>query len=193
MNLDFLEKHNNFPFDSDVNNIEFGASINFFGKKFYPKCYLTDLDNKNLPHFLDCENIEIGHCHFLDSFCDFFSFNFNGKKFDKLIFCNPYGFGLNGRGYAKLFLNRAGDILNDGGTIHVFSHKTNGWGSYENADRYIRQLSADNQLRYTLEIESREDISHEHIFRRNIKYTQVSILKETKPNEFFIIKKIGDV
>ena len=88
-----IEHHNNFPLDLEVINIEFGAGRNNFGKREYPKCYLTDLSLPNLQlHFKNYIEYENEDCHFLDNVCNFLEYSFQ-RKFDNLIFCNPFSYG----------------------------------------------------------------------------------------------------
>lgn len=188
-----IEYHNDFPYNNEVSNIEFGASINYFGKKFFNKCFLTDIEDKGLPHFTKIDNISYGNCHFLDSICDFNSFNPSNKKFDNIIFCNPYGVGFRGRENSRIFLNNAGKLLKENGKIHLITNHTNSWGKFQNAKNYLDKLKEDNLLNYNLVIENMITLDENHEFVTNQKYTFTDINQPTTPTQYFIIKKISNV
>ncbi|PWK27290.1 hypothetical protein LV89_01603 [Arcicella aurantiaca] len=81
-----MSERNTLIDDKSYTNLEIGAGCGDFGKKFYPKCYLTDYD-ANLR-----ESCEL--CH-IDWFCDAHELPWGDNRFDTIILCNPYNYGFN--------------------------------------------------------------------------------------------------
>jgi len=183
--------HNNFPLDEDVRHIEIGASINCFGKRFFPNCYLTDMIDIPLPHFSNSPEYSLGNCHFLDFRCNFFEIDFRNKFFDMVICCNPNGYGFRGLEFSKIFLNQAADILNTEGIIHVIGNSTNPWSKYDNASKYIEKLNESGDLTHALEISELSILDEAHIYRNNHSYTRNNYSEEAVPNQLFTIRKIN--
>lgn len=182
--------YNNFPND-DVRNIEIGAGRNYFGKREFPSCYVTDLKIPQLQHFTNFQDYENQDCHFLDAEFSYFETDINGRTFDNLIFCNPNEFGFLGIGCAKDFLNKAGEMLSENGLIHILGHKRNPWSKSDNIIRYLKKLTDEEQLSCNLEIVSVEDIGSDHRYLQEYRFTRCDIETTTEPNEKIIIKKIA--
>ena len=180
----------NFPNDVNVQNIEFGSSKSYFGKKYFPLCYLTDITDNDLQHFFGIPDYHLIDCHYLDYTCDFNTINLNGRTFNKVIVCNPYGIGFRGKEYAKEFVNRAASILSDDGSILVIGNSTNTWSQYRNAERYIRNLTDDGELEYRVVISELTTLDDQHIYRNSNTFTCSDIKSITRPNEMFTISKI---
>jgi len=144
-----LVHYNNFPND-EVRNIEIGAGKNYFGKREFPSCYITDLKIPNLQHFTIYDDYENQECHYIDDEFNYFETDVNGRTFDNLIFCNPFKFGFIGIAHAKDFLNKAGELLNENGFIHIIGHKTNPWTKSKNIVKYFNKLKDSDELLYDL-------------------------------------------
>lgn len=182
--------HQNFPNDMDVENIEIGASKNYFGKKYYPFCYLTDkFPVEGLFHFTETAEYDETNCHFLDYVGDFFELQID-RTFNNIIICNPYGFGFQGKEYSKLFLNKAGNLLNDGGSMIVIGNSKNGWSKYESANKWLTKLTLEGELNYSMQISQLQILQDTHEFRVNHTFNKIAISEPTKPNEMFTIQKI---
>lgn len=180
--------HLNFPND-DVRNIEFGAGKNYFGKKEFPNCYLTDLDNPNLPHFTHYPNYEIEDCHYLDANCDFFKYSFN-RKFDNIILCNPFLYGFLGLGDAKRFFDRAGDLLNDDGKIHIIGSSFNKWCSKDSYDDYMSNEIDEYKSNYSFVLEDHVHLTRQHDINTSFSFYQAGLKDRTYPNQILVIKKV---
>jgi len=183
-----LVYYNNFPND-DVRNIEIGAGKNYFGKREFPRCYITDLKTPSLEHFTNYDDYENQDCHYIDTEFDYFESNINGRTFDNIICCNPSEYGFLGLGYAKDFLNKAGELLNDDGSIFILGHKKNPWANARKIEKYLKQLKESEQLLYNLEIVDFEIIDEQHRYIQEYKFTRCDIETSTQPNEKIVIKK----
>jgi len=180
----------NFPNDENVENIEFGSGKSYFGKKYFPLCYLTDITNNQLEHFFGFTDYELQDCHYLDYTCDFNTVDLNGKTFSKVILCNPFFIGFRGREYTKEFLNKAGHILNDLGSIIVIGNSTNGWSKYRNAEKYLGHLTNGGELNYHFAISPLTTLDDRHEYRMTNTFTMTDIKYQTYPDEMFTITKI---
>lgn len=185
-----IAHHINFPNDLEVNNIEFGAGRNNFGKREYPKCYLTDLSYPELIlHFKNHNDYVNEDCHYLDNVCDFYKHNFE-RKFDNLIFCNPYEYGFFGLHGAKTFFDRAGDILSENGRIHIIGKSSNKWCKKEAFDKFLKNEILTYKSKYDYELEDFEILNINHSINTNYIFFESGLKKVTMPNEKIIIKKL---
>jgi len=176
----------NFPHDSSVFNIEFGAGISYFGKREFPYCFSTD---KNIPereHFqVHPHDYETKECHFLDSVCDYFETDFESKKFNNIIFCNPYEIGFLGPFHAQEFINRALDLLNQNGTLHILGSHSSSWSKSRKIRKYLKDYIASGSI--TLKT---EPLDKTHTYVKDYKYSQCDMVTVTTPNELTTIKKL---
>jgi hypothetical protein len=186
-----IEHHIDFPNDLEVNNIEFGAGKNNYGKREHPKCYLTDQDypTEDVLHFSYHNDYEIQNCHYLDDICHFYDYNFE-RKFENIILCNPFGYGFRGLADAQKFFNRAGDILSENGRIHIIGKYSNGWCKKESLDKYLKNEIEIYKSKYFFEIESFEPLDSNHSINTNYRFFECGLQKITIPNEKIIIKKL---
>ena len=178
----------NFPNDDTVENIEFGAGTSYFGKKYFPLCYLTDVTNNNLKHFFGINDYDSTNCHYLDHICDFNKIDFQGRTFNKVIFCNPSDLGFRGREFSKEFLNKTANILSDNGSIIIIGNSTNPWSKYHNVKRYLERLTNDGELISQFIISDLIVLDDTHEYRKNV-FTHSDINTVAYPNELFTITK----
>ncbi len=183
-----LIHHPNFPNDI-VNNIEFGAGRNYFGKKEFPHCYLTDLKMPDLNHFSTYENYEIEDCHFLDASCDFYKFNF-GRTFENIILCNPYFYGFLGLGNAKKFFDRAGDLLSQQGRIHIIGSSSNKWCSKDSFDEYFENEIDEYKSNHTFVLDVHEELTRQHQINLTYNFYKTELRDPTIPNQRLVIQKM---
>jgi 16S rRNA G1207 methylase RsmC len=193
--LDIFENeiahHINFPNDLEITNIEFGAGRNFYGKKEYPKCYLTDLSYPELGivHFKQKEDYNSTECHFLDNICDFYEFNFQ-RTFENIILCNPYHYGFNGLGNAKKFFERAGELLSEDGRIHIIGSSFNKWCCKDSLDDYFENEIEIYKTEYNFILEDYCQLTrHDHI-NTSYDFYKTELKDRTIPNEKLVIKKV---
>ncbi|MDQ6470132.1 hypothetical protein RB619_05715 [Flavobacterium sp. LHD-80] len=183
--------HEIFPGDVEVNNIEFGAGRNNYGKIEYPNCYVTDLSYpaELKSYFQEYEDDNTDY-HYLDNICDFYNTNF-GRQFENIILCNPYGYGFYGLAAAKKFFDRAGEILIENGLIHILGKNNNKWSKKESFDKFIKNdVITVYQSKYDFKLESFETLDSEHDINVKYKFYTTGLLTETIPNERLIIKKL---
>lgn len=182
-----LTSYGEFPFNDEVHNIEFGAGINYFGKKEFPHCFLTDVQSPNCDHFLLHPNdYEDKECHFLDSMCDYLSADFGQKTFLNLIFCNPFNMGFIGQGHADEFITRATTLLKEDGKIYILSSNRNPWAKSRNIKKYLSELVHLGEVE--IEVTS---LDENHTYITDYAYKQCDMVTTTTPNELIIIKKLG--
>lgn len=187
-----LTQHLNFPNDNEtVTNIEFGAGRNYYGKKEFPNCYLTDLTNPNLLHFSQYVDYEFENCHFLDANCDFYEYNF-ARTFENIILCNPYNYGFSGFGSAKKFFDRAGTLLNEEGEIHIIGHSLNKWSCKDSFEEYLENDIEDYKSKYNFKLHSYESLNREHSINATYRFYRTELKDLTVPNERLVIKKCKD-
>uniref|UniRef100_UPI00404A01A1 hypothetical protein n=1 Tax=Flavobacterium sp. TaxID=239 RepID=UPI00404A01A1 len=186
-----IEYYPNFPNDIHVLNIEFGAGKNNFGKREFPKCYLTDLSYPDdfISHFKEFGDYENENCHFLDASCDFYSFEFE-RTFENIILCNPYKFGYHGLGAAKAFFDRAGEILSENGKIHVIGKSNNPWCKKDGFVKFLKNEIVPFKSKYNYELESFESLDDNHSINTQYVFFECGLEKQTRPNEKLIIKKV---
>ena len=186
-----IEHHIDFPKDLNVTNIEFGAGKNNFGKREYPKCYLTDLEypKELVLHFKNHADYENKNCHYLDDICDFYEHNFE-RKFENLILCNPFYYGYKGLGGAKIFFNRVGDILCENGRIHIIGKWDNPWCKKESLDKFLKNEIDVYKSKYDFELESFELLDANHEINIKYNFHQTGLKKRTLPTEKIVIKKL---
>ena len=158
-----IEHHIDFPKNLNIANIEFGAGKTNFGKREYPKCYLTDKDypSELVLHFKNHVDYKNEDCHYLDDICDFFEYRFE-RKFENIILCNPYKYGFYQLGNAKKFFNRAGEILKVNGRIHIIKHSSNAWFSKKIIENFFKTEIDDLKSIYDFELESFETLDTNH-------------------------------
>lgn len=180
-NLDFPNNH-------DVMNIEIGAGTSYFGKKYFPLCYLTDLSYPDVPHFESVDDYENSKVHYLDYSGDFFGMKID-RKFNRIIFCNPYKFGLQSEYSSRLFLNKIGDLLNDGGAAMIVGNHSNGWAKYRNANRMLGRLSESGDLNYQFELSDLMKIDENHDYRKNMVFRRMINNEPTEVDEFYYFVK----
>lgn len=183
--------HEIFPGDVEVNNIEFGAGRNDFGKREYPNCYVTDLSYPNeLKSYFKEYQEDIKDYHYLDNICDFYNTNF-GRQFENIILCNPYGYGFKGLASAKKFFDRAGEILVKNGQINIIGKSNNPWCKKESFDKFIKNDTIEIfKSKYDFEIDSFEILDGDHQINTNYKFYTTGLKLETIPNERLTIKKL---
>lgn len=187
-----IEGYDDFPNDPNVSNLEIGAGKGFFGKKFYPNCYLID-DNKeiglNYSHFLSLPDYSnnLNKCHFLDYFCDFNQTGFKGKKFNNIVICNPYGYGFKSVNYAIEFLSNVDQILINKGKLTVLSNSRNVWGAYRRVSKYLEQTISEISSNFVLS--EKNSIDEEHKYRVDMDYFSSGLEIPTYPNEFYSLTK----
>lgn len=184
-----ISHHVDFPSNLEINNIEFGAGRSFYGKKEYPKCYLTDLNYPELLHFTQAENYTEENSHFLDDLCNFYDYNFE-RTFENIILCNPYGFGLNGLGEAKKFLDRAGQLLNVNGEIHIIGSSSNYWCNKESFEDYFHNEIEVYKSNYKFVLQEFNELSRQDNINITYRFYQTALKKITVPNEKLVIKKV---
>lgn len=181
--------HPDFPNNEEIRNLEVGASINCFGKKFYPACYLTDKEQPPFPHFIETPDYDETNSHFLDFVGDFYNLNIN-RDFDLAIFCNPYGFGFRGKENSKKFLNKSGQVLRNGGEILILGNSANAWSKYRNAEKWLSTLRSEGALDYNLQLLPLTKIDENHNYRNNHTFRKVVVTETTIVNEMYKIVKI---
>lgn len=181
--------HLNFPNDV-VTNIEFGAGKNYFGKKEFPDCYLTDLTIPDgLPHFTHYVDYEVENCHFLDANCDFYEYNFE-RTFKNIILCNPFNYGYNGLGSAKKFFDRAGELLSENGKIHIIGSSLNKWCCKDSFDEYLKNDIEVYKPNHTFIIEEHEKLTRQHQINLTYSFFRTELKDRTVPDERLVIKKV---
>lgn len=183
-----LAHHTNFPND-DVDNIEFGAGKNYFGKKEYPSCYLTDIEYPNIEHFMTDANYELGNYHYIDGLCDYYDYNFN-RKFNTIILCNPYKFGYIGLAEGKRFFDRADQLLNPNGEIHIIGKSINKWCSSESLEFYLDNQIPEFKASADFRIESYLELNEQDEINTTYDFYQVGLQRTTLPNERIVIKRV---
>lgn len=188
-----LQHYRDFPNDEIVNNIEFGGGKGYFGKREFPNCYITDLKRpEEIQHFSIYEDdYENQNCHYLDAEVDYFNSEIDGRTFDNLIFCNPSGFGFLGLAHAQEFLNRAGELLNENGRIHILGHTSNPWSKSKKVLKYLEKLTEGGELNFVMSIAEKIELDEHHEFIQNHVYTWCDTKTVTKPNERIIIQKLA--
>ncbi|WP_438966338.1 class I SAM-dependent methyltransferase [Flavobacterium sp.] len=184
-----ISHHNDFPNNGNIVNIEFGAGRNYFGKKEYPKCYLTDLITPDLIHFTQSADYNEVDNHFLDDVCNFFDYNFE-RTFDKIIMCNPFNYGFNGLGNAKKFFDRAGKLLNDNGEIHIVGSSLNPWCSKDSFDEFFYNEIDLYKTDYNFILHSHEELSRENRINTSYRFYKTELKDITIPNQKIVIKKL---
>jgi hypothetical protein len=183
-------KHNEYNEHDKIVNIEFGSGKNYFGKREYPECYLTDINVPSVMHFMDVfPDYLNADCHFIDFTCNFYSHNFNGRLFEKIILCNPYDFGYNGLLEGKFFFDRAGDLLEHNGQLIIICSKSNPFASKKKLDLYLRSDGSSFQSKYKFEVEAFEEMDINHRIVKEYQFKQCCLEKITIPNQKIIIKK----
>jgi hypothetical protein len=183
-----LVHHVNFPID-EVRNIEFGAGKNYFGKREFPNCYITNLTTPNLLHFTHYPNYETVDCHYLDATCDYYEYNFN-REFENIILCNPYHFGFSGLGDGKRFFDRAGDLLCNEGKIHIIGSSLNKWCARDSYDDYMSNEIEEFKSIYEFELLHCVPIPRQHLFNTTYKFYKSELLDRTYPDQMLVIKKL---
>lgn len=181
--------HPDFPDNERIRNLEVGASINCFGKKFYPACYLTDKDQPEYPHFYGTPDYDETNSHFLDFVGDFYSLELK-RDFDLAIFCNPYGFGFRGKENSKKFLNKSGQVLRNGGEMLIIGNSANAWSKYRNAEKWLTMLQNEGMLNYNLQLQPLTRLDENHDYRNNHTFRKVVVTETTIVNEMYKIVKI---
>jgi len=183
-----LAHYVNFPMD-DVQNIEFGAGKNCFGKREYPNCYLTDLKYPdNLNHFTIDVNYENGEYHFIDGLCNFYDFDFN-RKFEIIVLCNPFYYGYNGLGAAKRFFDRVDDLLTESGEIHIIGKECNPWCSRESFEEYLENDLEVYKPKASFEIKEYENLNLNHPINETYHFYKSELRDRTIPDERLVIKR----
>lgn len=180
-----------FPDDPSIKNIEFGAGKGYYGKKFLPSCFSTDIQNGNLLHFTEIDGSEGDQeCHYLDNDnCDFFNYNFS-RQFEKIIICNPFGFGLKNKFESIDFFNRAGDLLVNDGKLIILGNVRNPWANYENLQKYINVNSLDPENKHKFIFHKPIDLKADSLERKDIEYFQSCLKVNTYPDQKLIIQKV---
>ena len=183
-------EQNNYNVNDGIIHIEFGSGDTCFGKREYPRCYLTDLKIPAKQHFMQClpdyENVD---CHYIDFECDFYNHNFDGRLFEKIILCNPYNFGCYGLIEGQIFFNRLGELLNNGGQVIIICNKTNPFASKRKVQSFLDNV--DFRSRYEFQINEILDIDETHIIRQDYNFKYCCLLKNATPDQLIIINKIG--
>jgi len=157
-----------FPEPVNVINIEFGAGLGRFGKIEFPNCFLTDSHDYNVLHVTEVSPGEC--CHHLDGILNYYNFNFEKRKFNRLVFCNPYEFGFRGKNETLKFLQRAEEILNVEGEIFILGNHNNPWTKRTSLlknieiynERFLKKWRVDTVLT-DLQL---SDINDRHVFRQ---------------------------
>lgn len=180
--------HEDFPDNEGIRNLEVGASRNCFGKKYFPSCYLTDIQEPYYPHFYGKEDYDESNSHFLDFVGDFYSLELQ-RDFDRAIFCNPYGFGFKGREYSKKFLNKCGEVLRAGGEVLILGNSSNVWSKYFNAQKWLLKLSNEGVLEFDLQLSPLVQLDDNHEYRNNHVFRKMSMDEPTIINEMYTIVK----
>lgn len=183
-----LVHHVNFPID-EVRNIEFGAGKNYFGKREFPSCYITNLTTPNLHHFTHYPNYELEDCHYLDATCDYYNYNFN-REFENIILCNPYHFGFSGLGAGKRFFDRAGELLCREGKIHIVGHSSNPWCGIDYYDEYMSNEIEEFKSIYEFELLGCVPLPRTHPINTTYKFFKSELLDRTYPDQMLVIKKL---
>lgn len=186
-------RHNKYKEHDRIANIEFGSGIGYFGKREYPECYLTDQKIPQVQHFMECvPDYHNSDCHYIDFVCDFYHHNFNGRLFQRIVLCNPHEFGYKGLLEARIFFDRAGDLLDKNGQIIVICSRSNPFGKKKNLDIYLGHNIRTNQSKYQFEIEDFEEMDTTHRIRTEYRFKQSCLIKDTIPNQKITIKKISN-
>lgn len=186
-------KPNNYNNLDEIVNIEFGSGKGYFGKSEYPECYLTDQKIPQVQHFMEClPDYHNSDCHYIDFACDFYHHNFNGRLFQRIVLCNPHKFGYKGLLEARIFFNRAGDLLDKDGRIIIICSRSNAFGKKKNLDLYLGHNIRTNQSKYQFEMEDFEEMDTTHRIRTEYRFKQSCLIKDTIPNQKITIKKISN-
>lgn len=167
----YSDYRESFPLPNNVNNIEFGAGRGYFGKKEFPECFLTDVNCEGLTHFSEIKEDE-ENCHYLDKTVDYFNFDNEGRKFNRLIFCNPFNFGLKMRYEALKFLKKAESLLMNDGEVFLLGQHANGFIKKENAEKWIKYHNEEYgfekwRIERNLNEEELAKINERNIFRQS--------------------------
>ena len=117
--------------DKSFSNLEIGAGCGNFGKVFYPKCYLTDLDEELQKNCKVC---------YIDWFCDAHNLTWKNDRFDKVIMCNPHGYGFRDDEMTERLLNELLRVLKgkDSEIIIICGRRS----SYCAPDRVQKRISS---------------------------------------------------
>jgi hypothetical protein len=191
INGDYIKQNKYNEYDKVV-NIEFGSGKNYFGKCEYPECYLTDKNIPQTPHFIEClPDYHEADCHYIDFACDFYHHNFNGRLFKKIVLCNPYEFGYKGLLEAKIFFNRAGDLLENSGRIIIICSRTNPYVKKAKLDEYLTCSSPLVKSNYQFVLEEFEEMDAMHRIRKEYKFKQSCLKSDATPHQKITIKKIS--
>ncbi|MEA5141802.1 class I SAM-dependent methyltransferase [Arcicella rigui] len=128
-------------------NLEIGAGCGDFGKRFYPKCYLTDYDIELMDKCKTC---------FIDWFCDAHNLPWSNNRFDLIILCNPYNYGFkDDESTYKLLSELLRVLKKPGGEILLLSTKNNKFCNPQRVKKRIDQFCKINN-NYNLEVKSEE-------------------------------------
>lgn len=156
----------------EVKNLEIGAGCGNFGKLFYPKCILTDLESVKKKCSI----------HFIDIFCDAYEVHkvFN-NEFNAAILCNPYNYGFQTRDMSIELFSAIVNVLILPANIFVIYHERNRFGTVSVFIPYIREQYPDLEISVT-----EEKIDSETKFPNYVFMTESG--RPTKPNCFITIK-----
>lgn len=183
---------NNYNNLDEIVNIEFGSGKGYFGKREYPECYLTDQKIPDLQHFMEClPDYHNSDCHYIDFACDFYHHNFNGRLFQKIVLCNPYEFGYIGLSEAKIFFNRAGDLLDNNGQIIICS-KSNPFVKKRKLVDYLGCNISSFQSKYKFIMQEFEEMNETHRIRQDYRFKYSCLIKDATPDQKITIKKISN-
>lgn len=186
-----ISHHDDFPSNLDIVNIEFGAGRSVYGKKEYPKCYVTDLNYPELLHFSQTEDYSDENSHFLDDLCHFYDYNFE-RTFENIILCNPFGYGFKGLGDAKKFFDRAGQLLNLNGEIHIIGSSTNDWCNRTAFEDYFYNEIEVYKSNYNFVLQEYTQLTRQDNINTTYRFYQTELKKITVPNEKLVIKKLDN-
>ena len=100
----------------DILHIEVGAGRGIFGKKYHPKCILTDNDN---------ELVTVHNVTTLDCICDAHALPWSDERFDLVILCNPYYFGFREEDKGQMLLQELTRVLRNEGRVLIIGHRNN--------------------------------------------------------------------
>ncbi|WP_175622834.1 hypothetical protein [Chryseobacterium schmidteae] len=184
-----IQYHENFPHDLNIVNIEFGAGRNNFGKREYPSCYLTDLSYPKMLSYFNEYNDENSDYHYLDNICNFYDSSFD-RQFQNIILCNPYNYGFKKLWDGKKFFDRAGELLNEQGELHIIGKSSNYWCNKESFDKFSKNEIGTYISKYQFELLSFENLNEEHEINQNYTFYTSELRQRTIPNERLIIKKL---
>ncbi|WP_061296639.1 methyltransferase domain-containing protein [Leptospira interrogans] len=138
----------------EILNVEIGAGAGNFGEKFFPKCYLTDIDEQYRQQV-----------HYI---CSGFDLPWPDSRFDLIISCNPWNYGFINLDEGSLLLLEFYRVLKRPGKIIIIGHDSNPYCSENQIRRTVEHLETKG-VNFSITLEKISSCSADypnHIFSR---------------------------